>query len=178
MTFLFLHIQCCSNKNVNSHCITNWAVRHEGLWGSGCVDPRFLDLGTSLKCVVSITPRLLYPRRKSPRYPLDARLGGPQNRSGRRGENCWPYLDSNSDSLVVQLVASCYTECAIPTLCCSNIQIKVIRLDSILLVSWLAAVLNTRVRFLVTVRIIWPLLCSEQLNDTWPSYPVDTADVM
>jgi hypothetical protein len=36
--------------------------------------------------VVSFMPRPLYPRGKSPRYPLDRRLGGPQNRSGRRGE--------------------------------------------------------------------------------------------
>jgi hypothetical protein len=28
---------------------------------------------------------MLYPRRKSPRHPLDRRLGGPQSRSGRRG---------------------------------------------------------------------------------------------
>jgi hypothetical protein len=27
-----------------------------------------------------------YPRRKSPRYSFDRRLGGPQNRSGRCGE--------------------------------------------------------------------------------------------
>jgi hypothetical protein len=33
--------------------------------------------------VVSFTPRPLYSRRKSPRYPLDRRLGGPQSRSGR-----------------------------------------------------------------------------------------------
>jgi hypothetical protein len=26
------------------------------------------------------------PREKSPRYPLDRKLGGPQSRSGRRGE--------------------------------------------------------------------------------------------
>jgi hypothetical protein len=35
--------------------------------------------------VVSFTPRLLYPRGKSIRYPLDKRLGGPQSRSGRHG---------------------------------------------------------------------------------------------
>jgi hypothetical protein len=23
------------------------ALRHEGVWGSGCIDPHFLDLGTS-----------------------------------------------------------------------------------------------------------------------------------
>jgi hypothetical protein len=35
---------------------------------------------------VSFTPRPLYPRRKIPLYPLARRLCGPQNRSGRRGE--------------------------------------------------------------------------------------------
>jgi hypothetical protein len=44
----------------------------------------FLDL--ALVGVVSITPLLLYPRGKSPRCPLDRRLGGPQSRSGQRGE--------------------------------------------------------------------------------------------
>jgi hypothetical protein len=36
--------------------------------------------------VISLTPRPLYPRGKSPPYALDRRLGGPQSRSGRRGE--------------------------------------------------------------------------------------------
>jgi hypothetical protein len=27
--------------------LTNEALRHEGVWGSGCIDPHFLDLGTS-----------------------------------------------------------------------------------------------------------------------------------
>jgi hypothetical protein len=36
--------------------------------------------------VVNFTPRPLYPRGKSPRYPLDRRLGRPQSRSGRSGE--------------------------------------------------------------------------------------------
>jgi hypothetical protein len=35
--------------------------------------------------MVSFTPRSLYPMGKSPRYPWDRRLGGPQNRSGRCG---------------------------------------------------------------------------------------------
>jgi hypothetical protein len=30
-----------------SLCLTDYALRHEGVWGSGCIDPRFLDLGTS-----------------------------------------------------------------------------------------------------------------------------------
>jgi hypothetical protein len=54
--------------------------------GSGCIHPRFLDLGTSWRWVVSFTPRSLYLQRKCPRYPLDRRLGGPQSRSGRHGE--------------------------------------------------------------------------------------------
>jgi hypothetical protein len=36
--------------------------------------------------VVSFTPRAFYPRGKRPPYPLDKRLGGPKNRSGRCGE--------------------------------------------------------------------------------------------
>jgi hypothetical protein len=36
--------------------------------------------------VVSFTPRPLYPQKKSPWFPLDRGLGGPQSRSGRGGE--------------------------------------------------------------------------------------------
>jgi len=36
--------------------------------------------------VVSFTPRPLYPKGKSPWYPLDKRLGGPQSRPGSGGE--------------------------------------------------------------------------------------------
>jgi hypothetical protein len=49
--------------------------------GSGCIDPHFLDLGTSWRWVVSFTSRPLYPR-----YPVNRRLGGPHSRSGRRGK--------------------------------------------------------------------------------------------
>jgi hypothetical protein len=65
-----------------SHFLINEALRHEDVWGSGCIDPRFLDLGTSWRWLVRFTSRSLYPRGKSPRYPLDRRLGGPQSRSG------------------------------------------------------------------------------------------------
>jgi hypothetical protein len=34
----------------------------------------FLDLGTSRICVVSLTPRPIYARLKSPKHPLDRRL--------------------------------------------------------------------------------------------------------
>jgi hypothetical protein len=52
----------------------------------GCIDSHFLDLGTSLRWVVSFTLQPLYPRGKSTRYPLYRRLGGTQSRSRRRGE--------------------------------------------------------------------------------------------
>jgi hypothetical protein len=41
------------------------------------LDPCILDLGTSW-CVVRFTLRPLYFREKSPQYPLNRRLGGPQ----------------------------------------------------------------------------------------------------
>jgi hypothetical protein len=43
-----------------------------------------LDLGTRW-CMVSYTARTPYCRGKSPRYPLDRRLIGPQSRYGRCG---------------------------------------------------------------------------------------------
>jgi hypothetical protein len=70
----------------------NWVLRHEDVWGSGCIDPRFHDLGITWRWVISFTPLLLYPLEKSPRYPLDMRLGGPQSRSARRGEEKTPDL--------------------------------------------------------------------------------------
>jgi hypothetical protein len=55
------------------------------VWGSGCIDPRILDLGTSWRWAVTFTPRPLYLRGKNSRYPSDRRLGGPQSRSGQGG---------------------------------------------------------------------------------------------
>jgi hypothetical protein len=50
-------------------------------WGSGDI-----DLGTRWRGVVRFTPRPLYLQEKSPWYPLDRRLGGPQSRSEYGGE--------------------------------------------------------------------------------------------
>jgi hypothetical protein len=38
--------------------------------------------------VISFTHRPIYPQGKSPRHPLDRRLGGPQSRSQRDAEAC------------------------------------------------------------------------------------------
>jgi hypothetical protein len=50
---------------------------------SACTEPRFRDLGTSWRWLVSFTPLPLYPRKMSTRHPLDRRLGGAQSRYGR-----------------------------------------------------------------------------------------------
>jgi hypothetical protein len=63
--------------------ILNYASHHEDVWGSGSIAPPFLT--AALHGVVSFTHLPLYRRGKSPRYPFDRRLGGPQSRSGRCG---------------------------------------------------------------------------------------------
>jgi hypothetical protein len=55
-------------------------------WGNGGTAPCILDLGTTWRWVVSFTSRPLYPQGKYPWYPLDRKLGEPQSRSGRGGE--------------------------------------------------------------------------------------------
>jgi hypothetical protein len=50
--------------------------------GGGCIEPHFLDLGSSWRWVVSFTPLPLHSRGKFPLYPLDRRLSEPQSRSG------------------------------------------------------------------------------------------------
>jgi hypothetical protein len=58
------------------------------------------------------------PPEKEPPYQLYRRLGGPQSQSGRHGEVkiLASHRDLNSDPLVVQPIASRYTDCAIPAL--------------------------------------------------------------
>jgi hypothetical protein len=100
-----------------SLCLINGALRHEGVWGSGCIDPYFLYLGTGWRWVVSFTLLLLYPRGKSP-PPLPVPIGKKAGWASKpvwttwRRENSWPYRDSNSD--VVQPVTSRYTDWAVP----------------------------------------------------------------
>jgi hypothetical protein len=78
-------------------------------WGVEVQLQAFFDLDTRRRWVVSFTPRPLYPQGKCPWYPLDRRLCGPQNRTGRGGE------DKNSQSLpeleppIIKPVARVYT---------------------------------------------------------------------
>jgi hypothetical protein len=78
-------------------------------WRSGGIAPRVLDLGTRCRGVVSFTPRPLYPKRKSPWYPLDRRLSGPQSRSGHGGEEENSKPLSGLEPQIIQPVAQCCT---------------------------------------------------------------------
>jgi hypothetical protein len=71
----------------------NWSPRHECVLGNGDIAPRIINLDTSWGWVVSFTIRPLYPQGKSLWYQLDRRLGEPQSRSGRGGD------EKNSQSL-------------------------------------------------------------------------------
>jgi hypothetical protein len=78
-------IPCKGKKNEKvklSLCLTNYAVRHENVWGSEDTHfslPRYY-------MEVSEWSASRPGQVKSPRYPLDMRSGGSQSRSGRRGE--------------------------------------------------------------------------------------------
>jgi hypothetical protein len=85
VTFVIV-LLCVKGKVKLSLCLTNEALHHEDIWGSGCIDPHFLDLGTSWRWVVSFMPLPLYSRERAPPYPFYRRLGGPQSRSGRYGK--------------------------------------------------------------------------------------------
>jgi hypothetical protein len=74
--------------------VLNQAPRYEDVWRSGGIAELFLT--RTLDGVEWSAPRPLpfYLRGNSPRYPLDRRLGGPQSRFGRCGEeqNLLPLL--------------------------------------------------------------------------------------
>jgi hypothetical protein len=114
--YSYVKITVTRLKEVNvSLYVTNCALRHEDVWGSGCIDPRFLDLGTSWRWVVIFTTRSHYPRGKSPRYTLDRRLSGPQSRSEWPGEEKIFASTETRTSIpfVIHPIASRYTDCAI-----------------------------------------------------------------
>jgi hypothetical protein len=90
--------------------VLNEAPRHEDVLGSGGIAPRILNLGTRWRWVVGFTPRPLYPQGKSPRYPLDRRLGGTRAVLGAVDE------EKNSLPLPCQPVTQRYTDWAITAL--------------------------------------------------------------
>jgi hypothetical protein len=80
---------------------------HMGNWRCGLI--------TRWRWMASFTPLMLYPQGRSPRYPLDRRLGGPQSQSGHREEEknltlsgIEPRPPAHS-SLLYQLEQSCLT---------------------------------------------------------------------
>jgi hypothetical protein len=73
------------------HCL----IKHHTMktyWENGGIASHILDLGTRWRWVASFMPCLLYPCCKSPWYPLDRRLGGPQSQSGCSGKEKTPTL--------------------------------------------------------------------------------------
>jgi hypothetical protein len=78
-------------------------------WGSEGIAPRILDLGTRWAWVVSFTPQLLYPQEKSPRYPLDRRLGGAQSQVERGSEEKSSHPLPGLEPPIIQPVAQSYT---------------------------------------------------------------------
>jgi hypothetical protein len=78
-------------------------------WGSGGIAPRIFDLGTRWRWVVSFTPWPLYPQGKSPWYPLDRRLGGPQRRSWHSSEEKNSQLLPGLEPPIFQSIAQRYT---------------------------------------------------------------------
>jgi hypothetical protein len=84
-TVLFLHRHCWHILSLKGHCAFSLSTTP---WRrTEVVDvPLLLDFGTRYKWVVRFTLRPLYCEGSNPWYPLDRRLGGPQSRSGRGGE--------------------------------------------------------------------------------------------
>jgi hypothetical protein len=77
-------------------CLSNSALRHEDVWGSGCVDPCIFDLGISWRCVVSFTPRALHPITFEDGYAPEPVW------MTWIGEKCCHYRDLNSELSAVQ----------------------------------------------------------------------------
>jgi hypothetical protein len=87
-------------------CLTNWALRHEGVWGSGYIDPHFLDHGTCWRWVANITPQPLNPWEKSSGTRWIGGWLGPRAVLDDLEKRKFLTLqDSNSDPSVVQPVA-------------------------------------------------------------------------
>jgi hypothetical protein len=87
------------------------APRHENVGGSGGIAPRLYTSTLDGDEWSAFTSWPLYPRGKSPRYPLHRRLCGPQGRSGDRSMRQFSCLCQESIP-AVQSVACHYTDWA------------------------------------------------------------------
>jgi hypothetical protein len=58
-----------SKKVKLSLCLINQAPCHEDVWRSGCLDPRFLDLGTSLEVSGQLNALATLPMGKELQIP-------------------------------------------------------------------------------------------------------------
>jgi hypothetical protein len=76
--------------------VLDQALHSEDIWGSGCINPHFIDLSTSCRWVVSLSCFT------EPVWMM------------RRGDKSYPYWDSNSNPSAIQPIASHYTNCTIP----------------------------------------------------------------
>jgi hypothetical protein len=64
-------------------CLTNKALRHEGVWGRECIDPHFLGLGTTqLEVSGQLHAPAALPYGKVSRHTLDRGSGEPLSMSG------------------------------------------------------------------------------------------------
>jgi len=64
----------------------NLAPRHEGVWGSGNIAPRILNLGPRCMWSTSRSCRLT-PNAESSRHALDKEVGWTQSQYGQRDKN-------------------------------------------------------------------------------------------
>jgi hypothetical protein len=82
----------------------DYALCREEIWGTRCIDPHILDLGTSSLCVLNFTLWLLYPWKKSSFGPIGLETGcAPEPVSMTwRGEKSCRYWESNFVSTGVQ----------------------------------------------------------------------------
>jgi hypothetical protein len=101
--FPFKH-QAMMNKDTVklSLCLSNWALRREGVWGSRCIHPHFLDLCTSWRWVVSTHPGRFTSGNESP-VQIGEEVGWTPEQvwTTSKTKNSSLYRDSNSRPLVV-----------------------------------------------------------------------------
>jgi hypothetical protein len=65
---IIMNVVKCKGKSLPD---INWVLRREDVWGSGCIDQRFRDFGSSWRCVVGLMPQLLYLLESSPLHDLE-----------------------------------------------------------------------------------------------------------